>query len=275
MTEQELIAQINNLKTIQPDKTWKEQNREILYTQISNSAPQIAKTNIFVSSIVAVKEFFAQPSLALVIFLSVIIGGSIFGTSAFTAKPGDSLYIARVISEKAQLAITFGKEEKTKLEIKFANDRAKEIAQLLSEQNQNQADAEKLTSDFKKEINIVKTKIQQIKIADKTSTQNQEDTLQVFGANAQRDGQGIQISDSNNTTVANNTANTVSSSAPKNATSTPAEETHQKILREAQELFDQKDYTGAGDKIDEINSLIEQKETSAPADYSDTATGTN
>lgn len=277
MTEKELISQLNNLKSIKPDKLWKAENREILYTQISNSAPQIIKLNIFIDSLIKIKEFFAQPSLALVILLAVMIGGSIFGTSAFTAKPGDSLYIAKIISEKAQLAMTFNEEEKTKLEIKFANNHAKEIAQLLSAQNQNQKDTDKLTSDFKKEIDIVKTKIKQIKIAD-NANQNQEDTLQVFSANVERDNQGIQVSTPLNaasTTIATGATETTATTTPENTLAIPTEDPHQKILREAEELFDQKDYAGVGDKIEEINSLIEQAETSAPADSTDTATSTN
>ncbi len=55
----------------------------------------------------------AKPVWAIVIILSVAVSGSFASVYASKdAKPGDSLYIAKIISEKTQQAMTFNETEK-------------------------------------------------------------------------------------------------------------------------------------------------------------------
>jgi len=252
MTNQELTKQLNSLSAIKPNQTWKETNREILYSQISNSSTPIIpekSLNAFLVFLNNAKELVAQPTFVLVSIFLIAFG--IVGTRAAYTRPGDSLFIARVISEKAQLAMTFNEEAKTKKEIQFANNHAQEIAQILADEN-NQAQTEKLASDFKSELNIVKTKIKPI--ANNTETKpTDNDDAKVFSASVGHDNQGLQISPT------------------EEKATTPSNDPHQ-MIDEAQTMFDQKDYSGAETKLKEVSTLLNNP-TPTP-DTSDNATST-
>jgi hypothetical protein len=135
----------------------------------------------------------------------VVIGGGIFGVQASNySNPGDSLYIAKIISNKAKLAITFDEEKKTKMRIRFASDHAKDITKFLAESDPKEEtkETEKLSKNFKEQIYSVKTKLKEIKIA--KNDENEEggemveesipDDEAVFGANLGKEEKGVQIS---------------------------------------------------------------------------------
>ena len=137
MENKELIKQLNNLKSIVPDSGWKERNRNVLFSQISSSdviASSEAKgfASIFVIPQKMVR-ILSTPSWAVFFVCFIVLSGSVFSVGAARlSKPDSSLYIARIISEKARLAVTFNEDEKTKLGFKFANDHAKDIMEVLS-----------------------------------------------------------------------------------------------------------------------------------------------
>lgn len=277
MNEKELIQKLNSLKEIKPDNSWKHQNREILYSQVKNSAGP-RKQNIFVS----IREFFAQPSFAIVSLVAFLIVGSFFSVRAVNLRPGDSLYIAQVISEKAQLAITFDQEKRSKMEMQFASDRAKMIARVLAEANLEDESNEKsikLTEDFKREINIVKNKIQEMKLAEESKiasgaeTENREEDVYVMGASLGKDEQGLEFLEAPETEASQATPESggeavVASSelegeSDEGGSTGKLDNTHKK-LEEAEELFDQKDYNGAFSKLEEIDSLDTEGKNSNP-----------
>ena len=49
-------------------------------------------------------------------------------------KPGDSLYIAKIVSEKTQYALTFDDKSKAQLGLQFATNRVEEMNKVLAEE---------------------------------------------------------------------------------------------------------------------------------------------
>lgn len=272
MNNKELIQKLEGLKSIKPSQDWKQSNRAILYSQISNNS---SKVKFSVMSLV--REFFSQPSFALFAVLAIVIFGSIFSFGAVQTKPGDSLYIAKLISERAQLAITFDEVKKNKLNIKFAHERAKEIARVLSgtdySNEEDLDEKEKLQQDFKKEIDTVRQKINDIKVASESTTEvNSEEDIYVVGANLGRDDNGIQISEGPEDVVISPVTPETPVEATDDegeetaATSTTEQETEEdenadleeanKKLEEAEELFSNSDYEGTVSKLEEVDAIL-------------------
>ncbi len=247
MTNKEIISQLQELKKIKADQEWKKKTRDFLYAKISeenNENNSILLNNSFIArSINSIKNFFAQPSFAVIVITALIIGSCLFGVRAINSMPGDSLYIAQIISEKAQLAITFDQEKKTKLGIKFASDHAKKITDVLAQakvSNGFDGDKEELIQNFKKEINIVKDKIATIQ-----NNEPQDQDKIFFSANLEKDDKGLNIS--SNYSEEKNETNEVQETESISA---------HEILNQAEKLFDQQDYNGAKQKIEEIDALI-------------------
>ncbi|HZJ41694.1 MAG TPA: hypothetical protein VFD51_01605 [Patescibacteria group bacterium] len=165
MTEKDLIQKLNNAKNVSPDAKWLASNRELFLTQIANSGAD----NLTIWQIVFINfKSFAKassgPAFASVVFLFVLLASSVFGHKLFSqAKPNDSLYIARVISEKAKLNTVLDSEARNKMALKFATDHARDISQVLSNpefnNDDNKAEVEKLNENFDKEIETVKNKM--------------------------------------------------------------------------------------------------------------------
>lgn len=181
MNDKDLLQKLNNLKTIKPDDDFKKNYREVLYSQISaGAAVREPESNLKIiwDSIMPGKIFIdmAKPVwltfLASVLILVTGIGGVYVSKNS---KPGDSLYIAKIISEKAQLAITFNEKEKAKLGLEFATNRAKEITQVLQESKESEKKkdekVEQLSQNFKKEISQVRNRLTTINIK-KTENKN-------------------------------------------------------------------------------------------------------
>ncbi|MDO8667577.1 MAG: DUF5667 domain-containing protein [bacterium] len=205
MTDQELLKKLNNLKSIKPDNDWQKEYRDILFSQISAGQPELEpKSDIRIvwESIMPrqILMSFAKPvwlaSIASVLILVVGIGG-VYASK--NTKPGDSLYIAKIISERAQFAMTFDEKDKAKLGVEFATNRAKEMIQVLEDKGQtatvNNDKLEKLSQNFKKEISQVKNRLSVIKAA-ADQAKSKEAESEVFGANLGKNNQRLEISES-------------------------------------------------------------------------------
>jgi hypothetical protein len=255
MTDKELLLQLNSLKEIKPDSAWKTRSREILLSQISGGdyMPLPAKPAGF-SLEYYFKTFFHQPALVASTIMLVVLSGGIFSVSAsHNTKPGDSLYIAKIISEKTRSAITFDDGAKAKLGLEFAGNRAKEIAQVLAEpeNGDKEAKVEKLSQNFKREMGVAKENLKKINGIEN----NSEENMEIFSANLGKDDKGMQIYDPNRKeevkieevvkteTVASSTA----------SVSVGVE----KVLDEAEKLFDEKNYDGTLTKLEEANGIID------------------
>ncbi|MFH1233829.1 MAG: DUF5667 domain-containing protein [Patescibacteria group bacterium] len=286
MNDKQLFQKLNNLKSIRPDNEWKIRCREILLSQISRgrTVEELEQEKSF-----SWKIFFgdllpqwdrieiARPIWAgAFAIMLLIVGGLVSVHASHNTKPGDSLYIAKIINEKAQFAIAFNEKEKTKLNLEFAINRAKEINQLLDEPaivelDKNQK-VQKLTSNFKKEISQAKIRLNKINVV--SGSQTKEDS-QFFSANLGKDNQRMEISEPMKPppphlirgeevktplssivnvenapvveTVATTTATTTVENLAKDTTQTASE-----ILNEAEKLFDEKKISESIDKLQEI-----------------------
>jgi hypothetical protein len=317
MNEREIIKQLHNLKNLQPDAEWKNSNRDILLSQISGQSTSIM-TGEYMSgwSMLAgfiadkTKARFAQPAwlaaVIILVFSTGIISTVYVGRNT---KPGDSFYIAKMISEKAQLAITFSEKDKAKLGMVFAGNRAKEITQVLAEPTNDKAgqDAQvkKLESDFRKEISTVISRLEKTKVI-KTAKATQPKTNQpaidpsktaasgkpatgeseVFGANIGKDGKRLEISDPVKpqqvdpvpTSTAPDPGNVAKVQTQSQSTSTKEiqPEIIEKSLHDAETLLiDKKDVNGTLEKLNQINDLIvaeEAKNVTAQAEKDATST---
>lgn len=233
MNEKDLLKQLNKLKDVQPSSDWKKQNREILLKQVFSAEHENEKFSSFDWMRGLVGSFRPEflnnvhyTSVAVVLILLFVMSGGFFSLrAAQDAKPGDSLYMAKIASEKTQLALAIGEKNKVRLGIAFAGNRADEISKVLSESSENDSQlvnsenkekVEKLVSDFKKEIDSVKSRLAKIGIKeskevvkeiesaisenvdDAEAGQNEEeiDDSEVFSANLGKASNGIQISDS-------------------------------------------------------------------------------
>jgi len=280
MNDKDLLKKLNNLKAIKPDDNWKKNYREILYSQISagqtvNRSESNLKT--IWDSIMPGKVFLdmAKPvwvtSLASVLILVIGIGG-VYASK--NTKPGDSLYIAKIISEKAKLVMAFNEKDKAKLGLEFATNRAKEITQILEESKESEdkkgAKVEQLTQNFKKEISQVKNRLTTIKA---TENQNREEEPEVFGANLGKNDQRMEVAEQAKPAVGIQAQpSLVATTTQENLNSSG------KVLEEAEKMLDEENYGGIVNKMEEakqvVNKELENTESGQVKGVSETATST-
>jgi len=272
MKNNELIAKISKLKNVSPSDAWLKENRELLLTQISNSGTkELSAWSLFVINLSSALRVAVQPAFALGAFVILILGASLYSHQLFnSAKPNDSLYIARIISEKAKLSVMFNETAREKMELKFAASNAQDITTALADpafnNDENKDQVAKLNENFNEKITTVKKGI-----ARYTATKNQVDPIlseeAISIANSLKENKNIQLSITNNDTVSAPSVLKTSEPAVLNVSNDIATTTEitpelktviepEKILEEAQASFDQKDYTSALNKLKEVNEII-------------------
>ncbi|MDP2944240.1 MAG: hypothetical protein Q8N57_01540 [bacterium] len=273
MTNSQLIAKLNNLKKVNPDQKWLESNRELLLSQVSNSgAENLSVWKIMIINVSSVFKSAAQPAYALGVFIFLLLAGSLFGGSLLAkTKPNDSLYIARIISEKVKLNTTFNSNARNKMEVKFASGHAQDISAILSDpafnNEANQDQVAKLNNSFNEEVKTVKERIGRLSAAGAAVSNNPSAPKndEVIIADSAKDGQGIQLSvqpliSATATLAIPAGFNLNATSVDLVATSTEIGKVEptkaDKIIDEAQALFDSKDYVKASDKLKEVDEII-------------------
>jgi len=266
MTERELLKQLKNLKSVKPDSAWLKSNREILLAQVSNSGAEklSAWTKVFIDLKSLVRTV-SQPAFALGSFLVVLLGAGLFGPRILAGvKPNDSLYIARVISEKAHLNTVWNSEERDQLTLQYATDRAKDITTVLSDpsfnNDQHQDEVNKLNQNFNQEIAVVKTVINKIKPTTVTPAPEEE---AVVSAESAKDKDGVQIYTQPNAqgvtpTAASTTKPASTGTEDAKAKDAGTSKNSQAIIDEAQKMFDNKEYSQALDKLKQVDELIKK-----------------
>lgn len=202
MTDKELLKQLNSLKSIKIDSELKESNKRVLMTQISNTISadfEVKPFNNFFFYVRNILSMSSKPAMVLSgVFLFVVT--SLFLGNDFykDSKPNDSLYIARVISERARLNTVFNNIEREKLEMQFASKHAEDIATLLMDpefnNEENKEEVAKLSASFRSEIEKVRVNVEKSEIVEtEKQAEEQEDTF-VFSASNLKDENGIDIS---------------------------------------------------------------------------------
>ncbi len=273
MTEKKLLAQLKNLKNLKPDSRWGKGNREILLSQISNGEEiKLSRFEIF-KNILPVKqiEYATQPIGYFVMIAVAIFGVAVASIrAARNTTPGDSLYIAKIIAEKTEQAMTFDEKDKAKLGIEFAGNRTKEIAKVLAEPNTpgKSNTVEELSNDFKNEIQATQIRLNKIEpstdgtqtAADNNDNNNQgSGDSQVFGADSAKSDNGLQTSDQKNSATSSVVVTATSTATTTATTTAPVDP--QQALQEAEQLFDKKDFNGTLNKLNEASQLIDQPGT--------------
>ncbi|HTW96163.1 MAG TPA: DUF5667 domain-containing protein [Candidatus Methylomirabilis sp.] len=169
MTDNELVKKLKILGEIQPENSWKQEARDILLTQISNSVVTNNKINfwdkiIFTSR--GVFSFLPRTAWAVICLVIIFTGGGFSAYAAKVSRPGDAFYAVKVWKERIQLAMTLNSEDKAKLDMKLASIHAKEITEVLADPKfnypGNEKKAEQLAQNFQTEINTVKRRYSEI-----------------------------------------------------------------------------------------------------------------
>ena len=249
MTPKEFAGQLHSLQAIVPDASWKARQRDVFVSQITRSGQPNGSwfevADYFVPNWVS-----ALTSKPAMVFAAIVllIGGTSYASVQAAKKtvPGDTLYVAKVISEKAQLALTFDESAKAKLNLEFAGNRAEELAQVAASEPTTTSSSPattELANNFNQEMSAAKTRLAKISSSQpnskpttndtqptNTNNPNPDEKVQVFGANITKVNNGIEVS-------APTTANT---------------------LAAAEKLFAKRDYQGAVKKIDEASKLMDQ-----------------
>ncbi len=272
MTDRDLLTKLNSLKNINPDSNWVASNRELLLSQISNSgARELSGWELFVINLGSLAKAASKPAYALAAFVFILITGSLFSHQVFgSAKPNDSLYIARIISEKAKLNTMFNSQERNKLAVQFATEHAQDISAVLADpqfnNESNKDQVAKLNESFNKEIDMVKSHISYLN--QKLNNENTSATDTVLMANSLKDNSGVQVFESQpaaaqvvkpatSATSALNIKTDLATATANTLVATPIISTDS-ILDEAKQLFENKDYNKVSDKLKEVDEIIKK-----------------
>ncbi len=226
MTEKELIKNLAALKSASINPDWIKRNREVLSYQIFNGA-EYADTKLgFFERFSLISKRVLQPTPIAAFIAVFLLVGSVFASRNST--PGEPLYIAKAISEKAQLVTAFNETSKAKLNLEFARERVAELEKVTSnETNSSEARVQELSDGFKKQIESAKARISKIESNKKAPVS--EETNEVVSAEAGKADKGLEIS-------------------------LPA----QKALEEAEKLFNEKNYNAAAEKLEEAGKQLEE-----------------
>lgn len=257
MNEKDLVRHLSSLKQMSPRADWIRQNREVLSYQIFNGQESVATELGFLSRLSLLTHRLLQPTpIAALIALFFVVSGVVGIRASQKTTPHDVLYIAKIISEKTELAATFDEKAKAQLNVQFAKNRAAELSMITAgakETSSVDPRVQELSDNFKKEIASVRQRLNKLQeeetkqatinaqtqskpklnITSKTTVKPKEATTKdegskeadVFSADSSKDEKGIEIS---------------------------MPESSQKVLEEAEKLFNEKNYDEAASKLGEI-----------------------
>ncbi|MGI6374149.1 MAG: hypothetical protein ACOX0C_02325 [Patescibacteria group bacterium] len=201
MSDKELIKQLKQLKTIKPEASWTSDNRALLLSQIANAgATKLSAGRLFLINLNCSLRALARPAYALGAFVIILVVG-IFSHQLLTSiKPTDSLYIARIISEKAKLSTVISPAERDALSLKFSLSHATDISEVLADPSfntvENQVKVAKLNDSFNKELENIRTKIATIKPKSEPTANETEAAEEIFILASEESAteQGLEIS---------------------------------------------------------------------------------
>lgn len=256
MNEKHLVQKLAALKSVTARPDWVKKNREVLSYQIFNGKESVGVELSFFNRLGLFTHHLLQPSsVASLIVLFFIVSGIISINASQGATPKDVLYIAKIISEKAEFAVAFDDKSKAELNVRYAKNRAAELNKIITSSPAAASDSQvqELSDNFKKEIAAVRERLHKLdteaskqatieaqsqaklklNLGKPETTETPEATKQeitdkkveeeVFTAESGKAEQGIDIS-------------------------MPAS----KVLDEAEKLFNEKNYDEAVNKLSEI-----------------------
>ncbi len=222
MTDKQLIKQLKRLKEFKPNKDWQINTRQVLKAQIENSGGhQTSAWQNFYINLKCIGDLAYRPAVGIASFLIVVIGLSFFAHQWFQfSKPNDSLYIARVISERARLSTVLDSAAREKMAAKFAMNHAQDILNILADSefdhSASSEELDKLNENFNREIALAKDRVSSWQVSqeegsvedsssispsfEEESEVDDSDNIIVMAEN-HRDESGLQVSSTNNTKI--------------------------------------------------------------------------
>lgn len=272
MKDRELLTKLNNLNQVKPSDDWKERNRSVLISQVSATRATDRKYNIFKLSFQMITSV-SQP--VMVVLLLFIVTGAV-GVNLRIGEgsaPGDSLYIAKKISEKTRASFTFNEKKKAKLGVEFAKNRALEIEKVMADSDSGDKDeVEKLVNDLKSEIIVAKNRIEKfyspsvldnntnsdiIESVNDSGSQLEvnevEESITIHTANSEKDNAGIEVSGGSN-----NTGGVTAEDTGEDLNIQPLKESPPNlILAEVEDLIEKEDYATAIKRLDDAAALVD------------------
>ena len=185
MKNQNLIIKLKSLNSVEPDKKFLKDNRELLLSQIENSG--VEKISTFDRVLLTsenLARLFSRPVFAFGIFVLVLFGANFVSSSVLEkSKPNDSLYVARVISERVKVNTTINQEAREKLAINYALRHAEDIASILSDEEfnneENSDQVAKLSNDFINEVNKVESGLNRLSSKTQKAATNVEEIVKL------------------------------------------------------------------------------------------------
>ena len=189
MNKDKLLKNLKLLSNLEaggnPARSWREKNRAIFLMQVQNSRqnlPVKQERTIKEQTFVYARMFFTstwmrqnvfRPSLIALSSFAVIFSGWIASVSAsINSVPGDILYPLKRATEAAQFTLTTGTENKTNLQVEFADRRLDEVSKITesSDAAKKNADVQYAVAEFKNNINNVKDNLEVLKASASTET---------------------------------------------------------------------------------------------------------
>lgn len=255
MTNKELLAQLNSLQATKPNQAWLSSNRDLLASQLYSGAPAEPALSWAIKFNIISQRIFQPQYVAIMIVLFFASSGLISFHASQSTKPGDSLYVAKRISERAQFMLAFSDAEKTRLNVEFATKRVQEMQDMIADQGMSIAEDHpeqiaNLKSEAKTQIQTAKARIAKNNpisapapkvnkpAVEPSKPSKLNNNPEFIAAEATKDNARVDISlpDIPDLVVATRTIETV--------------------IDEADQMIDQNDLQGATKKLDEINQLI-------------------
>lgn len=155
MKKKNIIQQVTLLKKIEPRKSWADDARSCLLSQITaQEEPVIIQKASFERSfagvqdgLVLVERFFVRAffsrRVGSIVTLSLLVAGtaaaSIFSQNSL---PGDPLYAVKKTQENVRVAVT-SQQDRPSLELEFVDERLRELEQVAYQESSNEKKGEK------------------------------------------------------------------------------------------------------------------------------------
>lgn len=253
MNEKRLLQTLASLKSVGPRADWVKQNREVLSYQIFNGQESSPLSLSFFNRFHLFAHRLLQPSaVAALIVVFFIVSGVVSINASKGSTPKDVLYVAKMISEKAEFAVAFDEETKAELNVRYAQNRAAELNQLIKETNGNEADprVQELSDNFKKEIAAVRERLHKLdeEAAKQATIEAQGQVKPKLNLNAKKNEEATE--EKNSETEASEEV--FSADSGKDEKGIQISMPTVQVLDEVEKLFNEKNYDQAIDKLGEI-----------------------
>jgi len=170
----DIIKQLKQLKNIEPSENWKNQQRQILLSQITaqrefKKAPLAVNAWHLLKSALpsGVLNFVAKPVGVLTLIIAFVASSGILGVNASRGSvPGDLLYGFKLTGEKIQVGLTASQSKQAQLHVQFAQERVNEINKVLSAENSTsnkESQVQIAVAELKKDMQKAQDKLEEVK----------------------------------------------------------------------------------------------------------------